>query len=118
MQSSGVFDVQSHTRSHAKIFCDATVTGFITPGLAGDPLDQPLDSHNGAVHFVEPDALGTPLYLRRSRMSDARRFLPDDATAENAAASSWSGRAARRFSNAPRVWRTELERLRAGQRTF
>jgi hypothetical protein len=82
MHASGVFDIQSHTRSHAKVFCDSGVTGFVTPGCAGDPLDQPLESANGAIHFVEPDALGTPLYQKRSRMSDARRFLPDDATAE------------------------------------
>jgi hypothetical protein len=80
MHGSGVFDVQSHTRSHAKVFCDSAVTGFVAPGFARDPLDRPLASVNGSIHFVEPDALGTPLYLRRSRMSDARRFLPDDAT--------------------------------------
>jgi hypothetical protein len=82
MHASGVFDVQSHTRSHAKVFCDAAVTGFVIPGSAGDPLDQPLESANGVVRFVEPDALGTPLYLKRSRMSDARRFLPEAGTAE------------------------------------
>jgi hypothetical protein len=80
MHESGVFDVQSHTRSHAKVFCDSAVTGFVAPGFARDPLDRPLASVNGSIHFVEPDALGTPLYLRRSRMSDARRFLPDAAT--------------------------------------
>ncbi len=116
MHASGVFDVQSHTRSHAKVFCDSTVTGFVTPGPAGDPLDQPLDSPNGAVHFVGSDALGTPLYLRRSRMSDARRFLPDDSTAERCRrfVAQEGGPA---FFERP-AWRAELERLAQGNGRF
>lgn len=107
MHASGVFDVQSHTRSHAKIFCDSAVTGFVTPGPAGDPLDQPVDSS---------DALGTPLYLRRSRMSDARRFLPDASTAERCRqfVASSGGPA---FFDRP-TWRSELERLAQGNGRF
>ena len=116
MHASGVFDVQSHTRSHAKVFCDSAVTGFVTPGPAGDPLDQPLDSTNGSVHFVEPDALGTPLYLRRSRMSDARRFLPDYATAERCRRAVAQGGGPAFFERPG--WRTELERLAQGKGRF
>lgn len=83
MHASGLVDVQSHTRSHAKIFSDDSLTGFVTPEYAREPmLDRPLAPGNDAVHFVEPDALGTPLYLRRSRMSDARRFVADERVAE------------------------------------
>lgn len=87
MHASGIVDVQSHTRSHAMIFSGETVADFVTPGYARAPLlERPLvDEHgvNGAaVRFLEPDALGTPLHERRSRMSDARRFLPDPAVAE------------------------------------
>ncbi len=72
LSASGVFDVQSHTRTHAMIFADAEVVGFVTPDFAREPLlNRPL----------EADALGTPLYLRRSRMSDARRFYADDRAA-------------------------------------
>ena len=81
MHESGVFDVQSHTRSHAKVFCDSTVTGFVTPGPAVIRTGSPLDSPNGPSNSSGPTPR-TPLYLRRSRMSDARRFLPDDSTAE------------------------------------
>ena len=116
MHESGVFDVQSHTRSHAKMFCDPAVTGFVQPGSAGDPLDQPLASSNGTVHFVEPDALGTPLYLRRSRMSDARRFLPDDATAERCRTLVARGGGAAFFDRPG--WRAELERLAQGNGRF
>jgi hypothetical protein len=116
MHGSGIFDVQSHTRSHAKVFCDSTLTGFVTPGPAGDPLDRPLASMNGAIHFVEPDALGTPLYPRRSRMSDARRFLPDDSTAEGCRqlVARHGGRAFFERSS----WRRELEQLAAGNGRF
>jgi hypothetical protein len=116
MHASGVFDIQSHTRAHAKVFCDSAVTGFVIPGCAGDPLDRPLESANGAIRFVEPDALGTPLHLTRSRMSDARRFLPDGATGERC----------RRFVTdhggadffARQDWRSELERLAQGNGRF
>jgi Polysaccharide deacetylase len=79
LHASGIVDVQSHTRSHAMIFSDNTLTGFVTPDFAHESLlGRPLVSVNGAPHFVEPDALGTPLYLRRSRMSDALRFVADE----------------------------------------
>jgi peptidoglycan/xylan/chitin deacetylase (PgdA/CDA1 family) len=79
LHTSGIVDVQSHTRSHAMIFSDDALAGFVTPDYAREPLlERPLASANGALHFVEPDALGTPLYLRRSRMSDARRFVADE----------------------------------------
>lgn len=81
LQSSGLMDVQSHTHSHAMMFSDAAVLEFVTPEFAREPLlARPLVSvpgDTGDVQFVEPDALGTPLHLRRSRMSDARRFVPD-----------------------------------------
>ena len=117
MHESGVFDVQSHTRSHAKVFCDSTVTGFVTPAFANEPyLDRPLTSVKESIHFVEPDALGTPLYLRRSRMSDARRFVPEPSTAERC-----RGHVARnggvRFFDRP-TWRSELERLAQGNGRF
>jgi hypothetical protein len=110
MHESGVFDVQSHTRSHAKVFCDAGVTGFVTPAFASEPyLDRPLAAGNGAIRFVEPDALGTPLYPRRSRMSDARRFLPDESAAERCREHVVRNGGAR-FFDRPN-WRSELDAL-------
>jgi hypothetical protein len=73
LQSSGVFDVQSHTRTHAMIFSSDAIVDFVTPSFEREPLlNRPL----------EADGLGTPLYTRRSRMSDARRFYPDEPAAE------------------------------------
>jgi len=116
MHKSGVFDVQSHTRSHARVFCDANVTGFVTPGPVGDPLDMPIESSNGSVHFIEPWALGTPLYLRRSRMSDARRFVPDAATADRCRQHVARNGGAAFFERSD--WRSELERLARGNGRF
>src|SRR5205823_9924533 len=41
-------------------------------------LNRPrLDDDTSRPEFLSPDRLGFPLLERRSRMSDARRFLPD-----------------------------------------
>ena len=83
LHASGIVDVQSHTRSHAMIFSDEHLAGFVTPEFTREPLlNRPLALANGVMRFVEPDALGTPLYLRRSRMSDARRLVADEGVAE------------------------------------
>jgi hypothetical protein len=82
LHQSGVFDVQSHTRSHAMIFSGDRVVDFVSPAFAREPLlNRPLIGRDARRDAVGPDALGTPLYLRRSRMSDARRFFPDESVA-------------------------------------
>src|SRR3954454_9647384 len=83
IHESGVFDVQSHTRSHAMIFAGDEIVDFVRPGFEAEPLlNRPITAMNGRVSSVEPDALGTPLYVRRSRMSDARRSVADQAAAD------------------------------------
>jgi hypothetical protein len=83
MQSSGVFDIQSHTRSHAMIFSGTQVVDFVTPEYAREPLlNRPIRTMNGRIETVDADALGTPLHQRRSRMSDALRVFADDRVAE------------------------------------
>jgi Polysaccharide deacetylase len=78
IHASGIVDVQSHTRSHAMIFSDPEVIDFVTPAFGNEPLlNRPVTSTNGHVDAIGPDALGTPLFTRRSRMSDARRYFPD-----------------------------------------
>ncbi len=117
MHDSGVFDVQSHTRSHAKVFCDSAITGFVTPGFGAESyLDRPLASTNGSIRFVEPEALGTPLYLCRSRMSDARRFLPDEGTVERCRRHVERNGGAHFFDRPG--WQAELDRLAAGNGRF
>jgi len=117
MHDSGVVDVQSHTRWHAMIFGHDGVTGFVAPGYEREPmLNRPLESELGGA-FLEPGALGTPLYVPRSRMSDARRFLPDRSAAERCRAhvARHGGRA---FFARP-GWRAELEPIaRSGRGQF
>ena len=73
LQSSGVFDVQSHTRTHTMMFCGDAIVDFVSPEFGREPLlNRP----------PEADGLGTPLYTRRSRMSDAWRFHADEAAAD------------------------------------
>ncbi len=110
MHASGVVDIQSHTRSHVMMFSDARVVGFVTPEYAREPLlGRPLTSSNGVMRFLGPDALGTPLHVRRSRMSDARRFLADESLAERC-------RDLVRREGGPRFfqrsnWRSQLEAI-------
>jgi len=83
MHASGLWDVQSHTLSHAMIFTDWEAVGFVTPDYRRAPLlERPLTTVNGHSAFLPPEALGAPLYPRRSRMTDARRYLSDEAAAE------------------------------------
>src|SRR5262249_38095907 len=78
VHASGAFDVQSHTRSHAMIFSGAELLDFVTPDFRAEPfLNRPVTFTNGHVDSIGPEALGTRLFTRRSRMSDARRYLPD-----------------------------------------
>jgi len=80
---SGLFDVQSHTRSHAMIFSDAEAIDFVTPAFRDEPfLNRPVTSTDGPIEAIGADALGTPLFTRRSRMSDARRYFPDARASE------------------------------------
>jgi peptidoglycan/xylan/chitin deacetylase (PgdA/CDA1 family) len=113
LQSGGVIDVQSHTRSHAMIFCDPRVTGFVTPEYGRRPvLERPLVSPNGDPHFLEPDALGAPIYLRRSRMTDARRWLPDPSVEARCRAHVEKGGGVEFFWKPG--WEAELKAMAAG----
>jgi hypothetical protein len=117
LHSSGVFDVQSHTRSHAMIFGSAEIVDFVTPAFSAEPLlNRPIVAMNGHLEVIGADALGTPLHVRRSRMSDARRFLADERLAERCREHvvKHGGRA---FFDRP-GWRRELQAIasRAGGR--
>ncbi len=78
LSASGVIDVQSHTWSHAMIFTDAHPRGVVTPETAHEhPLSLPRINETDPPQFLAATRLGFPMYTRRTRMSDARRFLPD-----------------------------------------
>jgi peptidoglycan/xylan/chitin deacetylase (PgdA/CDA1 family) len=100
LQSSGVFDVQSHTRTHTMMFAGDEIVGFASPEFEREPLlNRPL----------EADRLGTPLYVRRSRMSDARRFYADETAVERCRThvATHGGTA---FFDRP-AWRDELRQI-------
>ncbi|HZP47914.1 MAG TPA: polysaccharide deacetylase family protein [Vicinamibacterales bacterium] len=103
LESSGVFDVQSHTRAHAMIFSGAEIVDFVSPQFAREPLlNRP----------IEADALGTPLYPRRSRMSDALRFHADEAAADRCRRHVAENGGAEFFGRAG--WRRELRDVANG----
>jgi hypothetical protein len=82
LQASGTIDVQAHSLTHIAQFCSAGPVGFVTPAFAREPrLNRPIVSLDGPPRFLEPSALGAPLYVRRSRLSDGLRFLADPAVA-------------------------------------
>jgi polysaccharide deacetylase len=118
LQAGGVFDVQSHTRSHAMIFGGDEVVDFVSPDYAREPLlNHPVTSMNGRIEAIDTEALGTPLYVRRSRMSDARRFFADDAAADRCR-DHVARKGGRAFFDRP-GWRRELQTLvRAGRGRF
>jgi hypothetical protein len=87
LHASGVVEVQSHTLTHAAIFCATEPVGFVTPAYAAEPrLNRPLLSGDGPPRFLEPGQLGAPLYPWRSRMSDGRRLLVAPGLVERLAA--------------------------------
>lgn len=114
LSSSGLVDVQSHTWSHSMIFCGDAVIGRVGPELAAEPmLNRPRIDAAGPPEFLTPDRLGFPMFLRRSRMSDARRFYPDPAACAALEASAGGG-APLPFAGAVKGWwETSTEQERA-----
>jgi len=109
LHTSGVIDVQCHTWSHAKIFCSSTVIDFVTPGYDATPLLNRPRWTTTPAQFVTPADLGAPLYVSRSRMSDARetRFSIDPHTRCVTHVAASGGPA---FFARPQ-WRTELDAI-------
>lgn len=77
LNDEGVVDVQAHTYSHAMIFCNAQPAGFLAPGTRISYLSLPALDLTPAPVFLDASMLGAPLYPRRSRMSDAFRYIDD-----------------------------------------
>jgi peptidoglycan/xylan/chitin deacetylase (PgdA/CDA1 family) len=79
LHDGGIFDVQSHSRSHSVVFCAPDLAGFVAPGYERlSVMERPLRAAGATVEFVAPSDLGTPLFPTRSRLSDAWRFVPDE----------------------------------------
>ena len=109
MHASGRVDVQAHTLTHAKIFCSQQVAGFVTPESRMTMLGRPVLDFGPPPRLLGDDMLGVPLYLARSRMSDALAYMDTEparqACVEHVAANGGAGF----FAQAG--WRKELEEL-------
>jgi hypothetical protein len=114
LAASGRVDVQSHTWSHSMVFAGDKVIGAVTDAFADEPrLNRPRVDEHGRPEFLEADRKGFPLFTRRSRMSDGRRFFPDlgaCAKAEALAAGMDGGTVVSRI---PGRWETDAEQRTA-----
>jgi hypothetical protein len=78
LAASGRVDVQSHTWSHAMVFSGATPIGVVDAGYRREaPIINPRLTRGRDLAFLSPGRVGHPVFARRSRMSDGRRFWPD-----------------------------------------
>ena len=110
LHEDGTFDVQSHTRTHSMVFAAPVIVDFVSPAFRQESLlNRPRVDRNGAPRFLDPAALGAPLYVRRSCMSDALRFYPDAATGARTT-EYVTANGGERFFDRP-GWRPELRRV-------
>jgi peptidoglycan/xylan/chitin deacetylase (PgdA/CDA1 family) len=108
LAASGVVDVQSHTWSHSMVFAGDRVIDAVGPHYHHDHfLNRPRLDADGPLRFLEARDIGHPLFARRSRMSDARRFIPDEAAMADVTAWVRSQGGAAFFNRDS--WRTELQ---------
>jgi Polysaccharide deacetylase len=110
LSAGGRVDVQSHTWSHSMIFAGRGATGVVAPHFDREPpILHPRLNSGRAAEFLTSSRLGHPVFARRSRMSDARRFWPDDADCARIEAKVQAG-GGTRFFDRPH-WRDELSPL-------
>jgi peptidoglycan/xylan/chitin deacetylase (PgdA/CDA1 family) len=78
MSASGWIDVQSHTWSHSMIFSASSPRDVLRPDQPAEMFfNLPRLNVDDPPVFLGADRFGHPMFPRRSRMSDALRFLPD-----------------------------------------
>jgi len=115
LHDAGTFDVQSHTRTHSMIFAGPELVDFVSPSFRRESLlNRPRVDRNGTPRYLDPAALGAPLYPRRSCMSDALRFFPDEETGARTTAHV-AARGGEGFFDRS-GWRGELRRIAGAAR--
>jgi peptidoglycan/xylan/chitin deacetylase (PgdA/CDA1 family) len=83
LAQSGIVEVQSHSWSHSMQFCGAKVIGVVQPAEPPEHfLNRPRLNADDPPVFLDPSRYGHPLFARRSRLSDAHRYFPDEAACE------------------------------------
>ena len=84
---SGLFDIESHSLTHARIHTSGRVVATLQPAmqLGYDAMDVPLIRLNGRDLLAAEVPAGTPLLESAPRLGEARRFLEDEAARTSAA---------------------------------
>ncbi|MDP6629985.1 MAG: polysaccharide deacetylase family protein [Kiritimatiellia bacterium] len=82
MHASGRVDIQAHTLTHAKVFCSDEIVDFVRPEISMTILGRPVLDFGPPPCVMADNMLGAPLYLARSRMSDALAYLNTEAARE------------------------------------
>ncbi|MCO5067243.1 MAG: polysaccharide deacetylase family protein [Kiritimatiellae bacterium] len=113
MQGTGLWDIQSHSFAHAKIFCASSLAGFVTPEYRTHIHDAPNVGTATKPVFLNADHLGAPLHALRSRMSDALRY--DDTEARLACEALVKSGGGASFFEAP-DWGKKLRKAMRGKR--
>jgi hypothetical protein len=79
LAASGLFDLESHTLSHARIHIAPDVVGFLDPGqrLGFRPLEVPVLRDADRDLFASDAPLGAPLLRSLPRLAGRLRFFED-----------------------------------------
>lgn len=109
MEQSGVFDIQSHTFSHARIFVAPQLIDFFHPDFSvnGLGLDVPWIDEGGKE--TNNLAWGTPIYRYGLRLQEKPRYL-DNAALREVCVAYVAAHGGREFFRNPR-WRKELQNV-------
>lgn len=106
LAASGRVDVQSHTWSHSMVFTGQRPMGVVDQQFGREPqIIHPRLNSGRVPAYLSAAQLGHPLFARRSRMSDGRRFWPDPDACARAEAAVRAGGAG--FLDRP-DWRKQL----------
>lgn len=93
--ASGLFDIESHSLTHARIHVSGRVVDTLRPAMqmGYDAMDVPLLRCGGRDLLAPEGAIGTPILESRPRLSEAVRFIEDEGARPGAAiGSTLSGR--------------------------
>jgi len=78
MHASGVIDIQSHSLSHMSIFTSEEVIDFFRgPNKTSPPWELPVVRRDGKDRQINLSDLGAPIFSYASRLSDSKRYFPD-----------------------------------------
>ena len=82
MHGSGVIDFQSHSYHHAAIYCSDEIVDFFKGNILNHqnwyvPWDVPVVKREGKDRLLGNSDIGSPIFKTVSRISDYKRFYPD-----------------------------------------